>query len=254
MHDSINKSDKIEIKEKDKEILNQNFHSEYDNNNNANNNEPHLPLIREKRIFIHKPSDFTKNKYTFLGNLSNNKDLLNKDATRSFYNHKFNMKDFKEKMKHGNKVLKSIINDEGKILPNLLKDSKINKLSIENFDAINYNNSKNNSYRNNVYENNTKIFNKSNNYTINYNNKSNIMNINQKSPEKLIYLNFSISSPIRKTYYNKNNYNYNKLNESFVRIKNSNLKQNNFIQKNYRSSYYSMDGISRFNDTNIFHY
>ena len=154
--------------------------------NNDNNNNTTLPTISANRILIHKPSDFLKNKYTFLGNLANNKDLLSMDSNKTYHTHKFNMKDFKKQMKQGNEIIGSIIRDKNN-LPNLIKSYQIdlNNREIKNDrynNSMYLQNSNNNTndFRNNNNNRNAKTFNNSNDL-MNYNRyNEGLKMINQK--------------------------------------------------------------------------
>jgi len=225
-----------------------NYSNEKEKQNENNNNESQLPAISEKRIYIHKPSDFLKNKYTFFGNLANNKDLLSMDSRRTYHSHKFNMKDFKKQMKQGDQIIESIIKDDTKVLPNLLRNYENNHLNKDTFNSsiMNLNNTKNTSSNNYRINNSSKTFNNSNINLYNYNNG--LKMINQKS-EKLVNLNFVVSSPKKKINLNKNNlYQLNGCNRK------KNPLQSNYNQKNYKSNYYSMDASPRMSNPNLNHY
>ena len=226
-----------------------------------NNNSESLPTISERRIFIHKPSDFIKNKYTFLGNLSNNKELLSMDSRKTYHSHKFNMKDFKKQMRQGNEILGSIIRDDTNNLPNLIKNHKIN---LNNRDLA-----AKNTYNNSMYSNNTR--NTKNNYRANnnrnaktFNNSNDLMSynryngneglrmINQKS-EKLVNLNFLVSSPKNQ----KNNHNAD-INKNFYQLHgsvgNKNLRQTGYGNQKFHTNrnYYSMDASPRMSNPNLY--
>lgn len=82
-----------------------------------------LPTIQEnKKIPIHKPSDFHKTKYTLLGNLSNNSEVLFNENKRNFNSPKFSMKDIKNQIVKENMILNSIIKNEIDSLPNSLRN------------------------------------------------------------------------------------------------------------------------------------
>lgn len=223
-------------------------------NDNANY-DSHLPSISEKRIFIHKPSDFIKNKYTYFGNVSNNRDLLSMDSRKTYYSHKFNMKDFKKQMKQGNLILESIIKDETKIIPNLLKSYEINLNNnrdiTKNYERVNeslhINSTKNLS--NNLYKGNNNNAKTYNNNMFHYNENLNM--INQKS-ERLVNLNFLISSPkkIKNNISSKNHYHHIYPNNG------SRSLRTNYISKNsyQRANHYSIDASPRVNHPNIYHY
>lgn len=256
--ESIQRSDEKDINNKD--INN--------NSTNQENNNQNLPSISEKRIFIHKPSDFLKNKYTFFGNLSNNRDLLSMDSRKTYHSHKFNMKDFKKQMKQGNQILGSIIRDETKILPNLLKSYEINLNNRENNknferhnESMNLHSSKNINNINNMYRinNSSKTFNNSNADIFSYNN--NLKMINQKS-ERLVNLNFLVSSPKKiknnYNYSNKNHYQIHGVGSNYGNKNSSSSRNTNYYQKNYNgnrgNNHYSIDASPRMSNPNIYQY
>ena len=90
---------------------------------NADKNNLNFPCITDnKKIFIHKPSDFTKNKYTYLGSLANNSELLSLESRKTLHSPRFSMKDIKQQINRENKIIGSILKDEVNSLPRLLKN------------------------------------------------------------------------------------------------------------------------------------
>lgn len=205
------------LNEKEKDLNNINITNIANNNTHQNHLNLNQALSKENRIYIHKPSDFLKNKYPFFGNLSNKKDLLSMDSRKTYHSHKFNMKDFKQQMKKSNQIIKSIIESETKILPNLLK----------NYPGQNNINTIGNYYEAYVVNpnNNSTIYNKSNYDTgiLNYNNGLNSINLNKKN-EKLVNLKFSVGSPRR-----------NNIIPLHGILGNKNIKPISINQKNYNS-------------------
>lgn len=210
------------------------------NNNTINNNkkEISLPLINEnKRIYIHKPSDFIKNKYTFLGNLANNSELLSIEKKKTYHSPKFSMEDIKNKINIENQIIGSIMKDEVHSLPILLR----NLIPSANKSLVNKKLKKNEiEFENNLLKYNHKNYENNNNYhSINsYNNRNNgflnrLKNLNYDNSNKidlkayrinseqiaqradrLVNLNFMVSSGRKKRDYNainlhNKNYYYN---------------------------------------------
>jgi hypothetical protein len=172
--------------------------------NNINTKNQNQISIREKKIFIHKPSDFLKNKYPFFGNLSNNKDFLRMDSRKTYQSHKFNMKDFKQQMKKSNRIIESIIKDGTKVLPNLLKNYHYQNNQNDNYNikSMNISNMNKFLYYDSKYNNSSNVFTKSKYDTMN--NKNGLNNINQKS-DRLVNLKFFVNSPKRKNIIDRNN-------------------------------------------------
>jgi hypothetical protein len=227
---------------------NNNFNNNHNNNNitntishsnNANystKNNQNLPCITDnKKICIHKPSDFTKNKYTFLSSLANNSEILSLDNKKTYLSPRFSMKDIKTQIKREKTIIGSILKDEVDSLPSLLK----NYIS-----AINKNKKLNNIRRGKLINENLNGFN-----NIMLNNINNINNINnhnninlkkvsdkqlkgfysdaeQVAPRAngLINLNFLISSPKRKNNnFARNEANIKKISDNQI----TNIKINN---------------------------
>lgn len=92
--------------------------------NTTSKKSVNFPSISEnKKIFIHKPSDFTKNKYTYLGSLANNSEILSLENKRTYHSPRFSMNDIKQQIRRENKIIGSILKDEVDSLPRLLKNN-----------------------------------------------------------------------------------------------------------------------------------
>jgi len=142
------------------------------NNNTSISNSKHLnlPAINgNKRIYIHKPTDFIKNKYTFLGNLANNSELLSFENKKTYHYPKFSMQDIKRKIIIENQIIVSIIKDEVNSLPILLRNliPSLNKIK-ENQNGNLKKNKNANEYENYFFGNNVNY----NNYQSNNNSNS----------------------------------------------------------------------------------
>lgn len=97
---------------------------------NWNKRQVNLPCITDnKTIYIHKPSDFFKHKYTYLGKFSNNNEILSPNNIKKYQSPKFCMEDIKEQEYKEKRIITSILKDEVKSLPSLLKNCipEINK-------------------------------------------------------------------------------------------------------------------------------
>lgn len=237
----------------------------YDRSQDNINNQTQLPLI-DKRIYIHQPSDFLKNKYTLFGNLAHSKDILNKNSRKNYHSPKFDYNDINVQMQKGNKIIGSIIKEENNILPNLLKNYSVNfsdknstiknteysnKYQGYNTTTINNLNFKKNesiktkkkfrsddtSARNisnmkgNMNNSRNNLSNINNNKSDFYNYKNNIRMINHKS-ERLVNLNFLVSSP--KKVKANSNYNLNRNNYyQYIGTDTANNKLRNFKEFGY---------------------
>jgi len=205
-----------------------NTYYNYPNNKNIPNN---IPCITDyKKIYIHKPSDFLKNKYTLLGSLANNSELLSVENKRSYHSPRFSMQDINQQINRENQIIGSIIKDETDSLPSLLKNyipTLISKKKKENYINIHRNSVEKafdcatppkdvfNNIMLNKFQNKINLVNNSNNdsgnsffsKTINCNKKieslystvepasSNKAAANNNSNNKLVNLHFFISSP-----------------------------------------------------------
>ena len=264
MKDGNTKSHFLNSTEKEKQKTNSNNFSNNESNSNSN-----LPIINERRILIHQPSDFLKNKYTFFGSVSHNLKLLDKENKKTFNSPKFNLKDVKKQIAKGNEIIESIIKEDISLLPNLLKnysnDYSSNENSVEKTNE-NYFNSQNtnvtkskiteNTYRKDF--NNIRTFNKTNE-TYKFNN----MKMIKQKAEKLVNLNFLISSPkkIRANFINhKNNYYQFLGNQNMNMNMNFNSNQNfhfqNVFKRNLSNNgrnlqYFSIDALNRMNQNAI---
>lgn len=235
-------------------ILN-NLNNSQSNMNNTNystnilNNN--LPCITDnKKIYIHKPSDFLKNKYTFFGNVSNNSEILSLNSRKTFHSPRFSMKDIKLQIKKENAIIGSILKDEVDSLPNLLKNylptankNKNFSLSNEKFKSENpkgFNNIMLNKFQNNINSINDNLhsnYNRfSDNKVIRFN--SNAEQLATKT-NGIINLNFLISSPKRKNYnfginemFNGAKINYNQFNNIKINSSLTNTKTSIFQAKN----------------------
>lgn len=210
----MNKTNKTNNKENENEST-----KDKDKDQKSNMNSSNLPLINspsnnniiDKRIYIHQPSDFLKNKYTFFGNLSNNKEILSKNSRKTYHSPKFDYNDINKQMKQGNQIIGSIIKEEKDLLPNLLKNYIMNftdkNSTVKNPDEYISHTNHNNTKSRKKFKNDFRTFSSLNNKDI-YSYKNNLKRINQKS-ERLVSLNFLVSSPkkMRSNYENnKNNY------------------------------------------------
>lgn len=265
---------------------------------NDNINSSQLPIINnlnnDKRIYIHKPSDFLKNKYTFFGNFTNNRDILDKNSKKALHSPKFDLNDIKKQIQKGNEIIGSIIKEENSILPNLLKNYIINysdkNPSLNLKTGENYNTTSNNQLtKNNIsisenrnitnknkYKNDLRTFTHTNRKEI-YSYKNNINNIMNQKHDRLINLNFLVSSPkkIRSNYnHNKNNYyqflgshspnkdmlisdmNMNNNMGNVGNKFNNNKINNHFQQRNImnRGNFHSMDASNRMSNMNMYRY
>lgn len=252
----------------------------FNTNSNFKNNT-NLPCVTDnKKIYIHKPSDFIKNKYTFLGSLANNSEILSLKNKRNYHSPRFSMKDIKLQIIRENRIIGSILKDEVDSLPNLLKNCipNLNKNKTENYFGTNsmekFNIASPNSFNNfliNKFKN--KInFNVSSNDNVDPNIGSKFINsckelrgfnpnIDQGASNKvnrLINLNFLIPSPKKKNAnfpsgnsgntermsFNKfnsiNSYNYNSVSNM------NSTKASNFLAKSQSMKYnpVSMDNSS----------
>ena len=247
-----------------------------DSKNEENINTTQLPIINnDRRLIIHKPSDFLKNKYTFFGN------TLNKDA-KNYNSPKFCLKDINKQLQKGHQIVGSIIKEEKDILPNLLTNYIETYTNQQNITKLNYNTTSNtqvtsnninitesiNMNNNKRYKNNIRTFvdtNTNRNDIYSYQNNTKIIN---PKTERLVNLKFLVSSPkkVRSNYNNnKNNY-YQFLgsqNKQNLRI-NNNLDNdydynpyininNNLQQRNYlnRGNYNSIDHSNKINNGNM---
>jgi len=245
-------------------------------NNSLNNNilfnsknNINLPCISDnKRIFIHKPSDFTKSKYTFLGCLSNKSEILNLNSRKFFNSPKFSMKDINNQIQIENKIISSILKDETKNLPSLLlsyipnKDSnnlkkkfiEREKISINLNDNYNSEDNKNeimekdleldNSNNNNSNNLNNSNVNNSNldnsnidNSNINNSNIDNMSKINENTTENNIHnsikLNHESIINNMNMHNNESIINNINLNNSKINIDNKERTNNNFFSNNF---------------------
>lgn len=258
--------------------LNNNSKKEPSTNSNKNR-DLSLPLINEnKRIYIHKPSDFIKNKYTFLGNLANNSELLSREDKKTYHSPKFSMQDIKRKMSIENLIIGSILKDEVDSLPSLLRNLipgfNKNKSKGKNVDA-NSNKNELHEKENEFYNNNNKktINDNSNIFYLNNNNKflrsNNINNVNYagnrndirayglnaeqiaQRANRLVNLNFRVSSgrkrqePFDKNIHGKYNYKEffgdNSASEHGYQARSSGKRANNYLTS---FDYLQMQGIN----------
>lgn len=226
----------------------------FNNNNNTINNNTiystrnnvQLPCITDnKRIYIHKPSDFTKNKYTFLGNLSNNSDILNFDNRKFFNSPKFSMKDIKKQLQIENKIIGSILKDEISNLPSLLRsyipigNNNIKKQKILEKEKISLNNNSNVEVNKNDLIEKEIDLNNSNNDNSNYNNNINLNNISKINNESIINnSNLVINSKNNNEIIIKEKTNNNFFSNNVLRKKSNNKsikKDNNRVNSNEKS-------------------
>jgi len=208
-------------------------------NNQKNSSELLLPNINEnKRIFIHKPSDFVKNKYTILGNLANNSEISYKGSRKCYHSPKFSMKDINQQKYRENKIIDSILKDEIHSLPSLLKSYIPGYNNLKDNNNINNENSKHlanesesaNSLNNIML----KKYHRNSSHKEKKNNNSFAEQIAQRS-ENLVNLNFLVSSvKRRKPNYISNMKNYINYNQ----LANGNyLRDDSFDPRSYNRNY-----------------
>jgi len=216
---------------------------------NFNKCQVNLPCITDnKKIYIHKPSDFFKHKYTYLGKFSNNNEILSPDNIKKYQSPKFCMEDIKEQAYKEKRIITSILKDEVKSLPSLLKNCipEINKNKKNNVGfGDNYINfqlyEKENpigmhSYVLRKYKSKGQTMRHSNNKELKDNNTSEDQTPNKNS--RLVNLNFLITSP-KKRYESLNDGNNRMSYYQFYTTNNS--KSNNFLIKT-NSKKYSQNG------------
>lgn len=225
--------------EPEKNFKNQSKNINHLQNQNHVSNKIILPILNEnKKIFIHKPSDFLKNKYTFLGNLSNNNELLSLENKKTYHSPKFSMRDINIQIYRGNKVIDSILKEEIDQLPSLLKNYLQNKSNPRTDHLFILNQEKNIKIENNSFTKNKEDKNyiiqqnKNRNYLLNNPNLNNHKNLNEDlistKREKLVKLNFFISSPKKKSP-NKHYFKHNNISQNYGINENVNKRRKNHI-------------------------